>query len=1167
MKRKDYLKRRIPAILMVTVFLLAAFAGVFPNYAVAEDAELTKQVTEATEQAEAKKVNLPTEEVLETNSEENEIEPAVPETTNEFKETEEIETVLEDAIEEAVDDPVVEGNKDIVEDVLKSETEDQENTDDEALVKETEEKAEDDEEVSEDQETAKEMRANRDPEQISPLLTTVEFEVKNVENPNVYRYHHEFKIEMGWDATSYGNTLIEGDYFIVDLPKGIRPLTDPAVRNFDLYAPDGVKVIGKGVITDKDGGGSQVRITFTEFVERRYDVKGTFYVSTRFVREEIKYDEPTDFVFSIGSSVQTVGGITITGPNKIEDEFVTKWSERPEDAPGEIRWVIRLNHKKADAKNVVIHDKLTVDGASNHGMKYIEGSFTIQEVEMDEYGFVTGGGERTSFTPTFNDDKNEFSYTIPDLGGKQYIIRYRSTYEYGYELRNNVTITSSIGEHKVSSSFRSEDSGGTGDGNLIQKIKIVKVDKNNNEIKLAGAEFEIYKEGSNEPIETLKTDANGEAVTKEKLAPGTYILKEITAPEGYELLEDNIEVTVEEGKVAIKTIENEKTPSIEEPETVDITGKKVWEGLEVGETPPTIKLQLYRNGQKYGDPIDLESGTEEHKWTNLPKFDENGDDYVYTVDEVEVPAGYTKKVSGLTVTNTKTPPTPEKPKTEITGVKKWVGESGTKPTIEMQLFRNGIALGDPVEFADGKTTHTWKDLDLKDEEGKDYVYTVDEVDVPEGYTKKVNGLTVTNTKTPDTPEPPKKDVTGTKIWVGGSGPRPTITLQLYRNGRAYGDPVELKNGTTKYTWKDLDVKDANGNDYVYTIDEVSVPTGYTKKVSGLTVTNTKTPPVTPGTPKKDVTGTKVWVGGEGPRPTIKLQLFRNGTPYGDPVELVDGTTRYTWRNLEVKDSNGKDYVYTVDEVEVPAGYTKKASGLTVTNTKTPPTPEKPKTEITGVKKWVGESGTKPTIKMQLFRNGIALGDPVEFADGKTTHTWKDLDLKDENGKDYVYTVDEVAVPEGYTKSVSGLTVTNTKTPPASPKIEITGVKKWIGGKKNEVKPTIQMQLYRNGKALGDPVEFKDGKTSHTWKELDQKDENGKDYVYTVDEVKVPNGYKKTVKGLTITNTYVKTPVKTPGKTTGKTLPKTGSDDPIFIVLGVGLIITSLFLLRKRKNEQ
>lgn len=81
-----------------------------------------------------------------------------------------------------------------------------------------------------------------------------------------------------------------------------------------------------------------------------------------------------------------------------------------------------------------------------------------------------------------------------------------------------------------------------------------------------------------------------------------------------------------------------------------------------------------------------------------------------------------------------------------------------------------------------------------------------------------------------------------------------------------------------------------------------------------------------------------WWSGE--RPVIELQLKQNGVNYGEPVAL-NGETEHTWTDLPKADNTGKAYVYTVDEVAVPAGYTKVLAGTTVINRYESRVPEQP----------------------------------------------------------------------------------------------------------------------------------------------------------------------------------------------------------------------------------
>ena len=187
-------------------------------------------------------------------------------------------------------------------------------------------------------------------------------------------------------------------------------------------------------------------------------------------------------------------------------------------------------------------------------------------------------------------------------------------------------------------------------------------------------------------------------------------------------------------------------------------------------------------------------------------------------------------------------------------------QDGIRPTtIKVQLYADGKASGRTVELSENNNwKYTWKDLD-KQKDGEDIVYTVDEIEIPDGYTKTVTNkgaaFTITNTHKPGTTE-----VKVTKVWKDSNDKyqkRPgSIRVQLYKTVagelEAVGEPVTLdKSMNWTYTWTDLALQE-NGITIIYTVDEISVPEGYTKTVtkdadSNITafiITNSK-----PDTPK------------------------------------------------------------------------------------------------------------------------------------------------------------------------------------------------------------------------------------------------------------------------------------------------------------------------------
>lgn len=308
-----------------------------------------------------------------------------------------------------------------------------------------------------------------------------------------------------------------------------------------------------------------------------------------------------------------------------------------------------------------------------------------------------------------------------------------------------------------------------------------------------------------------------------------------------------------------------KSQTLSVPKITKISVKKVWNDADNadGIRPETIKVQLYKNGNtKVYDAVELsEKNNWSYTWEGLPTM-ENNEDIIYAVDEVEIPAGYEKEVTNketkFIITNTHVPDV-----TKISVEKVWNDnndQDGIRPTtIKVQLYADGKASGRTVELSENNGwKYTWKDLD-KQKDGEDIVYTVDEIEIPDDYTKTVTNkgaaFTITNTHKPGTTE-----VKVTKVWKDSNDKyqkRPgSIRVQLYKTVagelEAVGEPVTLdKSMNWTYTWTDLALQE-NGITIIYTVDEISVPEGYTKTVtkdadSNITafiITNSK-----PDTPK------------------------------------------------------------------------------------------------------------------------------------------------------------------------------------------------------------------------------------------------------------------------------------------------------------------------------
>lgn len=89
------------------------------------------------------------------------------------------------------------------------------------------------------------------------------------------------------------------------------------------------------------------------------------------------------------------------------------------------------------------------------------------------------------------------------------------------------------------------------------QIRVIKVDKDNNEVLLEGVTFDILDENG-QVVDTIKTDSNGEAITKKLPIDQKYTVLEKSTLQNYVLSEETQTVTLEQDQIKDITFENEK---------------------------------------------------------------------------------------------------------------------------------------------------------------------------------------------------------------------------------------------------------------------------------------------------------------------------------------------------------------------------------------------------------------------------------------------------------------------------------------------------------------------------------------------------------------------------------------------------------------------------------
>ncbi|MFA2576730.1 Cna B-type domain-containing protein [Bacillus mobilis] len=623
----------------------------------------------------------------------------------------------------------------------------------------------------------------------------------------------------------------------------------------------------KGTIQLKDYGICKVNqgtvvCTFNDKVAEYKDIQG--YLNFNVTATGVGTDQKKEIDTNLGTNVDKQH-ITITGPkgggSTGEKPFFYKAGDMRGNE-GEVRWFLNINNDKKElSRDIIVTDKLQEGQIFNENSFYItvddylgKQRLTPQQLESKGYGKVT-----------FNDD-NSFKIVLNQSRARlaAFVVEYTSTItEAGMsqeDFKNDYTIDYQI-LHKdsvfESGTAKTQNMSASGGINGVQvpkgKLRIFKHIEGNKEKAIQNVSFKLYKESGEQVGGEYKTNEKG-LVQTEQLPPGKYYVQEVSAPDYIDFdpkkkVEFEIKSDAENG-IELPISNNVKTTSV--------SGTKIWNdnNNKFGKRPERITVQLLQNGTEFKtqEVKADEKGNWAFSFEDLPKYDGQGNEYKYTVDEVKVD-GYETKVEGTTITNTyKNTET-----TEVNGKKVWEdydNKFGTRPgSIKVQLLQNGTEFKAEEVKADkeGNWTFSFKDLPKYDEQGKEFEYTVDEVKVKD-YETKVEGTTITNTyKNTETTE-----VSGKKVWEDNNAiDRPlSIKVDLLQNGKVI-DTKEVSVGTNwKYTFEKLQVYDANGLAYKYEVKEQPVE-GYKSEVNGYDITNTKikdeqhTDPKDPSTNPKD----------------------------------------------------------------------------------------------------------------------------------------------------------------------------------------------------------------------------------------------------------------------------------------------------------------------------
>ena len=594
-----------------------------------------------------------------------------------------------------------------------------------------------------------------------------------------------------------------------------------------------------------------------------------------------------------------------------------------------------------------------------------------------------------------------------------------------------------------------------------------------------------------------------------------------------------------------------------------------------------VTVVLYRKTAVHTTPEQVDTAvlTAAKSWRHTfdpqPKYDSDGNAYEYWVEETLIggqdatqaaeTGGYAISYggnvdSGFYVYNHKLD--------TVYVIKDWADVSDSvnrPPNLELTLQRTTVANPSEKDWkpVDG-ATYTWEtdgnqwrtsfaDLPTYDiGSGKAYTYRVVET-VPGGYEQEIlssdsNTFHFKNTRSE------LIDIPVQKVWVDNGnklGHRPeAVTVELYANGQATGQTLELKPGILQQLWNFLTGSDSGwsgtfenqpkyddtGRLIEYSIVETSdlehYEISYGEEQDGTqVVTNTA---------NGNLTVTKNVTGSGDPAEkfhfTVTLDDQTLNGVYGE-MTFQSGTAEFTLSHRESKTATDlpAGITYSVAEQEANQGaYTTTSNGETGTiqpgdTAQVSFANDLSRISIDVSKAWQDnndQDGIRPDeITVILLANGADTGRTLALnEENNWMGRFTELD-EYYAGQTILYTVKEVTV-NGYQSTISGnvktgFTITNTHIPET---IHVSGNKTWDDANNQDGKrpDSITIRLYANGAEVLNKTVTAEDNWAWSFDNL-PKNENGEEIHYTISEDAV-TGYSTRYDGYNVANSY------TPGKT-------------------------------------
>ena len=336
-------------------------------------------------------------------------------------------------------------------------------------------------------------------------------------------------------------------------------------QDFEIKDPSG-NLVAKAKV---DAATGKIILTFTNYVETKDDVSGSFFFYAAVNRDKFPQEGDAPVKVTVNNQVKFTGKVAsgVIGTANRYPIIKTGWDTGDHK---ELGFRIAVNRTNEAINNVVLTDTI-----ESKGVSYKVGSFKILKGTWEHVNGKWELKNKQDVTSqyTVNATDTTFSINFGNLSTTdQFSVEYFANVNYAAVdrevIKNKATLKRAGKEDFDSkSNVKIQIAGGEGIGYEFS-IKVTKVDEKNGPLK--GAKFQVIRQANGEVMGEFESNEKGEFSVK-KLLRDKYIIKEVSAPKGYELSKEDTVVEAGEFKTADKPVTKTIVNKKEKPVTTTAT--------------------------------------------------------------------------------------------------------------------------------------------------------------------------------------------------------------------------------------------------------------------------------------------------------------------------------------------------------------------------------------------------------------------------------------------------------------------------------------------------------------------------------------------------------------------------------------------------------------------